>query len=52
VMRAAEVKVSADRPFAIYADGEHLTDLPATLRVLRQALRVVAPAGPFVGPPG
>jgi hypothetical protein len=28
VMRAAEVKVSADRPFAVYADGEQLTDLP------------------------
>lgn len=51
VLRAAEVKVSADRPFAIYADGEHLADLPATLRVLRQALRVVAPPGPFIGPP-
>ena len=52
VMRAAEVKARADRDFAVYADGEHLCDLPVTLRVLPGALRVIAPAGPFVGPPG
>jgi YegS/Rv2252/BmrU family lipid kinase len=40
---AAEIHVSADRDFGIYADGEHLTDLPATLRVLPRALRVIAP---------
>jgi YegS/Rv2252/BmrU family lipid kinase len=39
----AEISVSADRAFAIYADGEHLADLPATLRVLPRALRVIAP---------
>jgi YegS/Rv2252/BmrU family lipid kinase len=37
------VEVSADRDFAVYADGEHLTNLPATLRVLPRALRVIAP---------
>lgn len=46
VLRAAEVQVSADRDFAVYADGEHLTDLPATLRVLSGALGVIAPAEP------
>ena len=30
-MRAAEVEISADRPFAVYADGDHLADLPATV---------------------
>ena len=41
------VTVSADRDFGVYADGEHLTDLPATLRVLSRALRVIAPpSGP------
>ncbi len=44
VLRGAEVEVSSDRPFAVYADGEHLTDLPAKLRVLPRALRVIAPA--------
>jgi YegS/Rv2252/BmrU family lipid kinase len=46
----AEVKLSADRDFAVYADGEHLADLPATLRVLPRALRVIAPKGPLAGP--
>jgi YegS/Rv2252/BmrU family lipid kinase len=49
-LRAATVEISADRDFAVYADGEHLTDLPATLRVLARALRVIAPLGPLVGP--
>jgi diacylglycerol kinase family enzyme len=45
-MRGATVKVSADHNFAVYADGEHLTDLPATLRTLTRALRVIAPPRP------
>jgi YegS/Rv2252/BmrU family lipid kinase len=43
VMRGAEIEISADRPFEVYADGEHLTDLPAKIRVLPRALRVIAP---------
>ena len=43
VRRAATVEVSADRAFPVYADGEHLSDLPARLRVLERALRVLAP---------
>ena len=43
VLRAAEVTVTADRPFAVYADGDHLADLPATIRVLPRALTVIAP---------
>jgi YegS/Rv2252/BmrU family lipid kinase len=39
----AEISVSADRDFAVYADGEHLADLPATLKVLPRALNVIAP---------
>jgi YegS/Rv2252/BmrU family lipid kinase len=46
----AEVEASADRDFGVYADGEHLADLPATLRVLGRALRVIAPPGPLAGP--
>ncbi len=45
-MRGATVEISADRDFAVYADGEHLTDLPATIRTLERALRVIAPAPP------
>jgi YegS/Rv2252/BmrU family lipid kinase len=43
VHRAATVRVDADRPFAVYADGEHITDLPAEMRVLPGALKVIAP---------
>ena len=46
IVRAKRVELGASRPFALYADGEHLTDLPATLRVLPRALRVVAPPAP------
>jgi YegS/Rv2252/BmrU family lipid kinase len=44
VFRASRLELSASRPFPVYADGEHLTDLPATLRVLPRALSVVVPA--------
>jgi YegS/Rv2252/BmrU family lipid kinase len=43
VVRAAEVEIKADRPFTVYADGDHLADLPATVRVLPRALDVIAP---------
>jgi YegS/Rv2252/BmrU family lipid kinase len=43
VIRAARLGLSASRPFAVYADGEHLTDLPADLRVIPRALSVLAP---------
>jgi YegS/Rv2252/BmrU family lipid kinase len=43
VSRAAEVSIEADRYFAVYADGDHLADLPATVRVLPGALRVLVP---------
>ncbi|HEV7771461.1 MAG TPA: diacylglycerol kinase family protein [Solirubrobacterales bacterium] len=44
VFRASHLELSASKPFRVYADGEHITDLPATLRVLPQALSVLAPA--------
>ena len=44
VARARRLQVSASRPFPVYADGEHLTDLPAKLRVLPHALSVLVPA--------
>ncbi|HEU4904833.1 MAG TPA: diacylglycerol kinase family protein [Solirubrobacterales bacterium] len=43
VCRAARLELSASRPFPVYADGEHLTDLPAKLRVLPRALSVIVP---------
>ena len=43
VFRASHLELSASRPLAVYADGEHLTDLPASLRLLPRALSVLAP---------
>jgi diacylglycerol kinase family enzyme len=43
-VRGAAVTIAADRPFAVYADGDHLTDLPATLGVLPRSLELIAPA--------
>ena len=44
VFRAPHLELSASKPFPVYADGEHLTELPASLRVLPRALRVLVPA--------
>jgi YegS/Rv2252/BmrU family lipid kinase len=43
VFRAPRLELSASLPFAVYADGEHLTDLPASLRILPRALSVIVP---------
>ena len=43
VFRAPHLELSASRPIPVYADGEHLTDLPAALRVLPRALGVIVP---------
>jgi YegS/Rv2252/BmrU family lipid kinase len=50
VVRAREVEISADRPFAVFADGDHVADLPATVRVLPRALDVIAPPAGAAGP--
>jgi YegS/Rv2252/BmrU family lipid kinase len=42
--RARRLQLSASRPFPVYADGEHLTELPVSLRILPRALSVLAPA--------
>jgi YegS/Rv2252/BmrU family lipid kinase len=44
VFRAPRLQLSASRPFPVYADGEHLSDLPASLRVLPHALSILTPA--------
>ncbi len=44
VFRAAHLELSASKPFPVYADGEHLTELPASLRVLPRALSVLVPS--------
>jgi len=44
VRRGAEVRVSADRPFTVYADGDPIGSLPITLRAVPAALHVLLPA--------
>jgi YegS/Rv2252/BmrU family lipid kinase len=43
VRHAREVRIAADRPFALYADGDPIADLPVTVRTLPAAVRVLVP---------
>jgi YegS/Rv2252/BmrU family lipid kinase len=42
-LKGRVVEVSADRPFTVYADGDPIGELPVTVRVTRQCLRVIVP---------
>ena len=44
VLRGAEVRVAADRPFVVYADGDPIGELPVTIRAVAGAIRVLLPA--------
>jgi YegS/Rv2252/BmrU family lipid kinase len=43
VIRTASVRISADRPFTMYADGDPIAELPVTVRAIPGAVRVVVP---------
>jgi YegS/Rv2252/BmrU family lipid kinase len=43
VLRTRELRVSADRPFTVYADGDPIAELPATISARPRALRVLIP---------
>jgi YegS/Rv2252/BmrU family lipid kinase len=43
-LRGSEVRVSADRPFTVYADGDPIGHVPITLRAVPAAVRVLLPA--------
>jgi YegS/Rv2252/BmrU family lipid kinase len=43
VLRAREVRISAERPFTMYADGDPIADLPVTVRTVPAAVRVMVP---------
>jgi YegS/Rv2252/BmrU family lipid kinase len=47
VLRAAEVRISAERPFTMYADGDPIGELPVRVRSLPGAVTVLTPAGPL-----
>jgi YegS/Rv2252/BmrU family lipid kinase len=42
-LQGREITFRADRPFAAYADGDPVADLPVTIRVVPHALRVLVP---------
>jgi YegS/Rv2252/BmrU family lipid kinase len=44
VVRGREVRISADRPFTVYADGDPIGELPVTIRAIPGALKVLLPA--------
>jgi YegS/Rv2252/BmrU family lipid kinase len=43
VRRARELRIAADRPLTLYADGDPIAELPATVRTLPAAVRVIVP---------
>ena len=43
VLRGTEVRVSADRPFTVYADGDPIGQLPCTVRAVPDAVKVLLP---------
>ena len=43
VRRAREVRIAADRPFVLYADGDPIAELPTTVRVIPEAVNVLVP---------
>ena len=43
IVRGTEIRVSADRPFTVYADGDPIGELPITLRAVPAALKVLVP---------
>jgi len=45
-MRGREIEVSADRPFAVYADGDPIGEVPCTIQVDPRSLRTVVPSAP------
>jgi len=51
VFRAAEVEISADRPFTMYADGDPIGELPLRVRALRGGVTMLTPAAGPVDPP-
>jgi YegS/Rv2252/BmrU family lipid kinase len=52
VFRAAEVAISADRPFVLYADGDPIGELPLRVRAQRGAVKMIVPADAAAAPFG
>lgn len=50
VFRAAEVAISADRPFTMYADGDPIGELPLRVRAVKGAVSVIVPIESHAAP--
>jgi YegS/Rv2252/BmrU family lipid kinase len=55
VFRAAEVAISSDRPFTMYADGDPIGELPVRVRAVSGAVNIIVPldgerSDAFAGP--
>lgn len=44
IVRARAVRISSERPFTVYADGDPIAELPAVVSALPGAVQVLAPA--------
>jgi YegS/Rv2252/BmrU family lipid kinase len=44
VLRCASVRISASRPFTMYADGDPIAELPVTVNALPAAVNTILPA--------
>lgn len=44
VFRVSRVRIDADRPFVVYADGDPIAELPVEITVARRVLQVLVPA--------
>ncbi len=49
VLRAQEITIDANRPFAMYADGDPIGELPVRVRALPGAVMVLVPASAEAG---
>ena len=43
VERAREVRITADRPFTMYADGDPIGELPVRVRAVSGAVNIIVP---------
>ena len=44
LLRGRRIEIAASRPFTVYADGDPIAELPATVGVLPGAIRTLVPA--------
>ncbi|MBV9212905.1 MAG: diacylglycerol kinase family lipid kinase [Actinobacteria bacterium] len=42
-VRGRDIRIEADRPFTVYADGDPIAEVPVEIRVARRVLRVMVP---------